>query len=127
VRIPRASVAALRRINLANMPDTCTIIDAGAPVELPGGIVRPGEPVERDAVPCRIVPLTAENDIIATREERAGRYIVTLPVGATLMVGTDARVRVTSAEFGWIKTLDVETVMDGYTDEVVVKLYCKER
>lgn len=124
MRMHRSILATLRRLNDSNLIDTAVIRGPGANTYGPGGVTVKGQPEVKARTKCLSIPLTANNDTVATRETRAGLYVVMLPRNTVL--DETWTIEVIKTETGESKMLTINEILGKHSLNVNMKAYCKE-
>lgn len=123
----------LRRQADASLRDVA-LLQERASLRLPGGVHRSvGEWDNALRVACRIAPESrspTQLAVVADRDEQLSRFVVGFSVAELAEAGYEIehgqRMLVTSTEFGWTKTLIAGEVLDRYSDQVQIKVFCTE-
>lgn len=121
---PPATLAAMRALNEANLPDLCAVYDA-VETRLPGGVVtrEPSPTPTQTGLRCRLSPAGDPAEVVAAGQE-IGRqsWILVLPAGTT--ISREARVVVTAGDGSWTRTLEVVGARSPRSYETQARYVC---
>lgn len=120
--MPTAVRSELRRLNADNLPDSAQI-QTGTATVVPGTTTRTTAWNTVATHPCRCVPFSPETRVPAQAEQPIDRFEISFRVGVT--VGENQRLVITLAD-GRVKTLTIDSVLSGWTDDTRTVVYGKE-